>query len=672
MAIVDRTSLTIDRQIVALVVAAALLTTGAVLAAAWWGFGRLTDEAQGLRTSTAHHVSEEETIAALNLVATLADAVQQKVDTDLVVAQDVLDNAGGASLDTGSTVSWDAINQFTRDTATVELPRMEVGPTWLGQNADLGLYTPVVDDVHDLVGGTTTVFQRMNPEGDMLRVATNVETLDGTRAIGTYIPAVNPDGSDNVVVETVLSGETYRGIAYVVNAWYVTAYAPLFDPSGEVIGIIYVGVKQQHIDSMRGAIEESQVLDNGYVVVAGATGDDAGMTIISDELGDGVLVTDVVTSDDPAWLDTLLGSVVETPGNVIDGPDVDVQGVPSHVLAVYFPPWDWAILAVIPQSDITATGDQLRAITGGIVWRTVAAGLLMATLIGVAGWLFSRRIASVMRRQASTTDDSVQAIGTATRTLAQTVSGTVEAAEAMSTTSSEVASSAGSVAAATEQLSVSFSSASQSAQQMIDIADRAVAAVADATLTVDRLASSSLEIGRVTELITSIAKQTNLLALNATIEAARAGDAGKGFSVVANEVKDLASSTANATEEIARQIDLIQAETESAKQEMSRISSTTDELTEVQSSLVSSITEQEATSQEIARSVGEAASGAAEVSGRADDVANTSRQAVAAAEDAQARLRELESVVDQLRRSVSGAARQRPVAELAAGGPPPP
>jgi methyl-accepting chemotaxis protein len=127
----------------------------------------------------------------------------------------------------------------------------------------------VVDDVKELVGGTATIFQRMNRQGNILRVATNVEKLDNTRAIGTYIPAVNPDGIPNPVVSTVMQGKTYRGIAYVVNAWYITAYEPIFDGQGEIVGVLYVGVKQENVESLRQAILKTQVGETGYVYAFG-------------------------------------------------------------------------------------------------------------------------------------------------------------------------------------------------------------------------------------------------------------------------------------------------------------------------------------------------------------------------------------------------------------------
>jgi methyl-accepting chemotaxis protein len=93
---------------------------------------------------------------------------------------------------------------------------------------------------------------------------------------------------------------------------------------------------------------------------------------------------------------------------------------------------------------------------------------------------------------------------------------------------------------------------------------QAVTAAQAAVELIQRLESSSAEIGKVVNLIAGIAGQTNLLALNATIEAARAGEAGRGFAVVASEVKDLANETAVATKEISGQVGGIRGDTQNA------------------------------------------------------------------------------------------------------------
>ena len=144
------------------------------------------------------------------------------------------------------TVPWDVTNQFTKKSDRVELPKMLVGDTWLGRNADVTAPSPIVDEVKSLVGGTCTIFQRMNPAGDMLRVCTNVEKTDGTRAIGTYIPATDPDGTPNAVVSALLRGETYVGRAKVVNDWCATAYEPLLDAEGKVVGALLWGQAGEH------------------------------------------------------------------------------------------------------------------------------------------------------------------------------------------------------------------------------------------------------------------------------------------------------------------------------------------------------------------------------------------------------------------------------------------
>src|SRR5207253_7822042 len=130
---------------------------------------------------------------------------------------------------------------------------------------------------------------------------------------------------------------------------------------------------------------------------------------------------------------------------------------------------------------------------------------------------------------------------------------------------------------------------------------------------INELSQAAGRIGDVVKLITAIAEQTNLLALNATIEAARAGEAGRGFAVVASEVKQLASQTAKATEEISAQIAGMQTATQDSVAAIKEIGGTIGRISDIASTIAAAVEEQGAATNEIARNVGEASKGTAQV-----------------------------------------------------------
>jgi methyl-accepting chemotaxis protein len=174
-----------------------------------------------------------------------------------------------------------------------------------------------------------------------------------------------------------------------------------------------------------------------------------------------------------------------------------------------------------------------------------------------------------------------------------------EATDAAAETSGKVAT----VAASTQQLDASIREITGRLASATDVISSATE-MADATeKMVFRLAASAERIDNVVGLIRSIARQTNLLALNATIEAARAGDAGRGFSVVASEVKALAMQTAKATEEISGQILEVQSSTSLAVEKIKSIVSVMTEINNATTEISIGVREQGTATEEIARNI---------------------------------------------------------------------
>jgi len=209
------------------------------------------------------------------------------------------------------------------------------------------------------------------------------------------------------------------------------------------------------------------------------------------------------------------------------------------------------------------------------------------------------------------------------------------------------------VASGAEEMNSTIGEIAKSATEAARIAGEAVAAAESANRTVSLLGDSSVEIGKVIEVITSIAQQTNLLALNATIEAARAGEAGKGFAVVANEVKELAKQTAKATEEIKQKITVIRENTGGAVAAIGGIKGVIDKISHISTEIATAVEEQSATTSEMARNVSEAAKGASTISDNIEGVARAAQDTSTNVTQAQTASEHLAKMANQLRDQVS-------------------
>jgi methyl-accepting chemotaxis protein len=205
------------------------------------------------------------------------------------------------------------------------------------------------------------------------------------------------------------------------------------------------------------------------------------------------------------------------------------------------------------------------------------------------------------------------------------------------------------VAIGAEEMGVSIKEIAKNATEAAKVATTAVKVAETTTATVSRLGDSSIAIGQVIKVITSIAQQTNLLALNATIEAARAGEAGKGFAVVANEVKELAKETAKATEDISRKIEAIQTDTKAAVDAIASISAVINQVNDISGTIATAVEEQNATTNEMSRNVSEAAHGSGEITRNIAGVAEAAQSTTRGAADTQKSSQQLVETSKQLR-----------------------
>jgi methyl-accepting chemotaxis protein len=459
----------------------------------------------------------------------------------------------------------------------------------------------------------------------------------------------------------------------------MTQYEPLINDQGKTVGSYFIGFQiSESMQSLKSLIRNIKVGKTGFLFIIDGSGNamvhphQEGMNLKTAKAADGrEIIREMIEKKEG-----VLNYLWKTEGKG------EATSIPMTSTLAYYKPWDWIIGASINTHEMLEESTRNRtvliwvALLGSIAVSIFAHLLIrhslvpIAVVIGEMERIGQGKVNVDVDHRLRQRKDELGTLGRAMQTMVenlrsllrnitnvvQTLAGASTNLSSVSVKTSlgvmQVSNRANSVAAATEeasnstmqvaqnmnettknlsfiadatsQLSSTIHEISGNSEKARSMTDQANIQAQSISSLMQQLGNRANEIGKVTESITHISAQTNLLALNATIEAARAGAAGKGFVVVANEIKELAQQTATATEDIKEKISGVQNSTGGAIANIHGISNIIAEVVQIVSNIATAIEQQSAMTKDLAENIKRTSSGVHEASDRVGEAATVS------------------------------------------------